>query len=72
MTSPGPRRRRFSPEGRECSQASELLFDFTAGRQSPDLTPSNKRVEYDDSDVELVTMKLQSLAATFDYFSDAD
>ena len=42
---------------------------------SPVLTPSSVNVEQehdDDSDLELVTMKPQSLAATFDYFSDED
>jgi len=72
MTSPGPRRGRFFARTPGVSPGKRLFFDFPAGRQSPELTPSNRRVEDDDSDVELVTMKPQSLAATFDYFSDED
>lgn len=77
LTSPGPRRGRFSARTPGVSPGKRLFFDMgeggsRAGRQSPVLTPSTRNVDEDDSDVELVTMKPQSLAATFDYFSDED
>jgi len=72
LTSPGPRRGRFFSRTPGVSPGKRLFFDFPAGRQSPELTPNTRGVEDDDSDVELVTMKPQSLAATFDYFSDED
>jgi len=73
MTSPGPRRGRFFSRTPGVSPGKRLFFDPPDGlRQSPELTPSAKPLDEDDSDVELVTMKPQSLAATFDYFSDED
>jgi len=77
MTSPGPRRGRFFARTPGVSPGKRLFFDTAeagsrVGRDSPVLTPSTRNVEDDDSDVELVAMKPQSLAATFDYFSDED
>jgi len=80
MTSPGPKcRNRFFARtpGSKISPGKKLFFETIesenrTGRNSPELTPSVKPAEDDDSDVELVTMKPQALAATFDCFSDED
>merc|ERR1719508_724784 len=78
MTSVGSRSKgRFSartPGGR----VSRLFCEggrVDIEKDSPVLTPRMKKVQGKDdydSDAELVTMKPQSLAATFDYFSDND
>eukprot|EP00092_Neocalanus_flemingeri_P036583 GFUD01039832.1.p1 GENE.GFUD01039832.1~~GFUD01039832.1.p1 ORF type:complete len:603 (+),score=176.77 GFUD01039832.1:64-1872(+) len=85
LTSPGPRSRgRFLARtpGSKCkvSPGKRLFWgDVGDGRgvgDSPVVTPATDSVQGkeddEDSDVELVTMKPQSLAATFDYFSDDD
>ena len=80
LTSPGPRSKsRFlaRTSGSSMSPGKRLFSDCPPQQariaDSPILTPKTKDNEDDeDSDVELVTMKPQSLAATFDYFSDED
>jgi len=80
FTSPGPRSKgRFL--ARTCDAVSPGKRLFSERKPALDgpcgvaRTPRLERVkgeDDDDSDLELLTMKPQSLAATFDYFSDED
>jgi len=81
MTSPGPRcRGRFlprTPGSAGVSPGKKLFFDTydvesVSRNDSPELLSGSKLAEEDDSDVEFVTMKPHSLAATFDFYSDED
>ena len=54
------------------SSPSALSASFSSSFNVGGVGEGDACVEDDDSDVELVTMKPQSLAATFDYFSDED
>jgi len=86
MTSPGSRKARFLSRtpGSRVSPEKRLFYDWgevgsgKRGQDSPVLSPRMNNVQVkdddDDSDQDLVTMNMkpQSLAATFDYFSDND